>query len=115
MNVWKWKKRFTEATAHFSEEDLETMRVCPINPQRVVEMWRQHGCRHDRVVPEEVTYNFLPTLNHRTARWFYTPVAGMETDRVGKRTLRFPILDVPPWRTMAQASRKEPKSSSPAA
>ena len=79
MNIWKWKQRFIEATAHFSEADLSRMRVCPINPQRVVEMWRQHGCRHDRVVPEEVTYNFLPTLNHRTARWFYTPVAGMET------------------------------------
>ena len=59
------------------------MRGCRINPSRVVEVWQQHGCRHNRVIPEEVTYNFFPTLNARTARWYYTPVAGMESPTLG--------------------------------
>mgnify|MGYP002808490346 CR=1 FL=1 len=83
MNVWKWKFRFIEATVQFGEEELEKMRNCPINPRLVIEIWRQHGCRHDRVVPEEVTYHFLPGIQHRNCRFFYTPVSLMHEARWG--------------------------------
>ena len=83
MNTWKFKYRFIEATRHFGPDGMQKMRECSINPQRVVEVWRQPGCKHYRTQPELVTSHFFPTFSPRTAQWYYTPVAGMETPTWG--------------------------------